>query len=160
MNFDPAVNRETGTSGQDITLTCERVEFGGDATPTRSRWMTNNYITRCQSWSQQLKFELEFEAVRTSSQQRAWALRTPQLSSPAKWERSAAIDRGIWGQYVAVGSVYNSPLTHNPFENKVWEVYFSKEECSFVIIIHFRLYMYRYSCITAIQQYVLFPTDC
>ena len=40
--------------------------------------------------------------------------------------------------------VSNSPLTHNqcqpcrnPFENKVWEVYFSKEVCSFVIIVDY-----------------------
>ena len=30
-----------------ITLTCGRVESGANATPTRSRWMLNNYITRC-----------------------------------------------------------------------------------------------------------------
>ena len=66
----------------------------------------------------------------------------PWLSSPAEWGRSAAILRGTWDQYVAVCAVSNSPLTHNqyqpfcnPFENKVWEVYFSKEECSFVIIV-------------------------
>ena len=60
-----------------------------------------------------------------------------RLSSPAEWERSAVIVRGTWGQYVAVCSVSNSPLTHNPFENKVWEVYFPKEVCSFVIILDF-----------------------
>ena len=32
---------------EDITLTCGRVEFGADATPTRSRCTSNNYITRC-----------------------------------------------------------------------------------------------------------------
>ena len=32
---------------EDITLTCGRVEFGADATPIRSRCMSNNYITRC-----------------------------------------------------------------------------------------------------------------
>ena len=62
----------------------------------------------------------------------------PRLSSPAERERSAAKDKGTGGQYVAVCSVSNSPLIHNPFEtisNKVWEVYFSKEVCSFVIIV-------------------------
>ena len=57
---------------EDITLTCGQVEFGADATPTRSRWMSNNYITRCHRQFEligvrQLKFELQFEAVRTSS---------------------------------------------------------------------------------------------
>ena len=63
--------------------------------------------------------------------------------------------------------VSNSLLTHkqyqpfrNPFRNKVREVYFSKEVCSFVslksslCLIIFRLYLYTYTCrcITAIQQ--------
>ena len=64
----------------------------------------------------------------------------PRLNSPAEWKRSAAIARGTGGQYVAVCSVSNSPLTHNPFatlSNKVWEVYFSKEVCSFVIIVDY-----------------------
>ena len=39
----------------------------------------------------------------------------PRLSSPAERERSAAKDKGTGGQYVAVCSVSNSPLTHNPF---------------------------------------------
>ena len=64
----------------------------------------------------------------------------PWLSSPAERERSAAKDKETEGQYVAVCSVSNSPLTHNPFatiSNKVWEVYFSKEVCSFIIIVDF-----------------------
>ena len=49
LTLDTAFNQETGASGRryrGITLTCERVEFGADATPPRSRWTTNNYITR------------------------------------------------------------------------------------------------------------------
>ena len=53
--------------------------------------------------------------MRTSTQQRAMGPRDPQLSSPAERERSAAKDKGTGGQYVAVCSVSNSPLTHNPF---------------------------------------------
>ena len=92
------------------------------------------------SWSQlQLKLELLFEAVRISSQQRVWALSSPVWATQQNKKRSAAIVRGTGGgQYVAVCSVSNSPLTHNPFatlSNKVWEVYFSKEVCSFVIIV-------------------------
>ena len=102
---------------EDITLTCERVEFSADATPTRSRWMSNNYIMRCHR-------QLELVGVSCSCSSRQWepapdrglaALSDPRLSSPAEWERSAAIVRGTWGQYVAVCSVSNSPLTHNPF---------------------------------------------
>ena len=43
---------------------------------------------------------------------------------------------------MSVCSVSNSPLTHNqhqpfrnPFENKVWEVYFSKEVCSSSLLL-------------------------
>ena len=89
-------------------------------------------------WSQlQLKFELQFEAVRTSSKQRAWALRAPGWAAQQDEKRSAAIVRGTGGQYVAVCSVSRSPLTHNPFatlSHKVWEVYFSKV-CSFCNIM-------------------------
>ena len=124
-------------------LDCGRVEFGAIATPTGSRWVSNNYITRCYrelvgvSW---LEFELQFEVVRTISRQRAWALWPPGWAAQQNEERSAAIIRGTGGQYVAVCSVSNSPLTHNPFttlSNKVWKVYLSKEVCSFVIIVDY-----------------------
>ena len=73
---------------------------------------------------------------------RGFAARSdPRLSSTAEWERSAAIVRGTWGQYVAVCSVSNSPLTHNPFAtlSKInCERYiFSNEVCSFVIIVDY-----------------------
>ena len=32
---------------KDITLTCGRVEISSIVTPTGSRWVSNNYITRC-----------------------------------------------------------------------------------------------------------------
>ena len=92
------------------------------------------------SWSQLVGFRV---AVRGSENQLLAEGLGPQdarLSSPAEWERNAAIVRGTWGQYVAVCPVSNSPLIHNPFatlSNKVREVYFSKEVCSFVIIVDF-----------------------
>ena len=56
--------------------------------------------------------------------------------------------RGTWGQYVAVSlrlqlpshTLLTSTLSQpfrNPFENKVWEVYFHKEVCSVVIIVDY-----------------------
>ena len=80
----------------------------------------------------------------------------PRLSSPTERERSAAKDKGTGAQYVAVCSVSNSPLTHNPYatiSDKVWEVYFSKEVCSFVIIVDF-VYACICICITAMQHYM------
>ena len=120
-----------------IFFTCERVEIDAIATPTGSRWVSNNDITRCQGWSQLVRVRV---AVRGSENQlpaEGLGPPDPRLSCPAEWKRTTAKDRGTLGQYVAVCSVSNSPLTHNPFatlSNKVWEVYFSKEECSFVII--------------------------
>ena len=124
LTLDPAVNQETGASArkyQGITLTCGRVEFGSIATPTGSRWMSNNYIIRCHRWLDLVGVSCSW-SLNCSSRQ--WepapdrgiaALGDPRLSSPAEWERSAAIVRGTWSQYVAVCSVSNSPLTHNPF---------------------------------------------
>ena len=97
--------------------------------------VSKNYITQCQSWSSSCSSR-QWEPARG----RVLGPSGPRLSSPAEWERSAAKDRGTWGQYVTVCSVSNSPLTHNPFatiSNKVWEVYFSKELCSFVIIVDY-----------------------
>ena len=70
LNFDWAVNQETGASGRryrNITLNCGRVEFGADATPTGSRWMSNNYITRCHRRleSVQLEFETGYQTGST-----------------------------------------------------------------------------------------------
>ena len=45
-------------------LDCGWVELGTDVTPTRSRWLSNNYITRCHRQVQLVGFRL-------------WALRTP-----------------------------------------------------------------------------------
>ena len=120
------------------------VEFGAIATPTRSRWVSNNHITRCH---RRFEFVGVQVAVRGSENQlktEGLGPQDPGWAAQHEWGRSAAIVRGTWGQYVAVCSVSNSPLTHNqhqpfrnPFENKVWEVYFSKEVCSFVIIVDY-----------------------
>ena len=121
-----------------------RVKFGANMTLTGSRWVTNNYINRCHGDLRELEsVAVEVRvAVRGSENQlpaEGWALRIPYWAAQQNEKRSAAIVRGTWGQYVAVCFVSNSPLTHNPFttlSNKVWEVYFSKEVCSFVIIVN------------------------
>ena len=148
MTLDPAVNQITGAPGRryrGITLTCGRVEFGADRTLTRSRRTSNNYITGCLRQFElvgvrvAVHFQSQLPAEWEPAPDRGLRPSGPRLSSPAEWGRSAALVRGTWGQYVAVCSVSNSPLTHNqhqtfrnPFENKVWEVYFSKEVCSFL----------------------------
>ena len=136
MTFVPAVNRKTGVSR--YSLDRGRVELAANATLKGSRWISNNDITRCDRQFELVGVSLlQFEAVRTS---RGLGPQDPRSSSIAEWERSAANDRRTGGQYVAVCSVSNSPLIHNPFAtllNKVWEVYFSKEVCSFVVIVDF-----------------------
>ena len=90
--------------------------------------------------------------MRTSSGQRAWDLRTHGWAAQSECERSATMVRGTWGQYVAV-SLSPTHLSHtrniNPFENKVWEVYFYKEVCSFVnwICHHVSAYICMYMSI-------------
>ena len=91
---------------EDITLTCGWVEFGADTTPTRSRWMSNNYITGC--------------------------------------HRRLGL----------VGLTSHTQPFRNPFENKVWEVYFSKEVCSFVIIVD---YVSAYICIRIVVSRLYNP---
>ena len=135
MTFNPnrqSRNRCIRSKTSRYSLDRGWVEFGANATLTGSRWMSNNDITRCHR-----KFELGGVSCSWSSScsSRQWepapsiglGPQDPRLSSTAEWERSDAKDIGTWGQYVAVCSVSNSPLTHNPFatlSNKVWEVYF------------------------------------
>ena len=140
LSFDRAVNQETGASGRrnrNITLTCRWVVFGAHATPTGSRWMSNNRITRCHR-----RFELFGVRGRQSSVQVAVTVRVPvtdgdkiplwepapdrglgpsgpRLSSPAEWGRSAAIIQRNLGSICC--SLFPSPthLSHitniNPF---------------------------------------------
>ena len=105
--------------------------------------MSNNDITRCDRkfilvWSQLL----QFEAVRTSSQQ------GHRLSCPAERERSAAKDRGTEGQYVAV--FVQSPnhlwhITHSqPFRIKCEKYIFLKKRVrsSLLLILLRHAYVY------------------
>ena len=64
------------------------------------------------------------------------ALSDPQLSNPSQDEKEMLLwSRGELGSILQSMLVSNSSLTHNkhhPFKNKVWEIYFYKEVCSFV----------------------------
>ena len=138
-------------------------------TPTGSRLASNNYIIGCHRWFELVGVSCSWSL---SCSSRLWepapdrglaALSDPRLSSPAEWERSAAMVRGTWGQYVAVCSrlqltSHTQPF-RNPFKNKVWEVYFSKEVCLFVIIVD---YVSAYICIRIVlsQVYNIFFLSC
>ena len=84
LTFDPAVNQETGASGrryQDITLTVDRLNSVQLRRHRKQVYFKQLYNlvpqTAWVSWSQFVEFELQIEAVRTSSRRRAWALMTP-----------------------------------------------------------------------------------
>ena len=114
-------------------------------TPTGSRWTANNYLTRCHrrlelvqtavpvaigvSWETRCRRE-------NSSRQRAWALSDSRSSSRARKRKKCCYVQRNFGSICS--SLFPSP-THfphttniKPFGNKVWEVYFYKEVCSFV----------------------------
>ena len=77
-----------------------------------------------------------------------WALSDPRLSNPYQERKKVLL-----GQYRSL-SLSPAHLSHttniNPFENKVWEIYFYKEVCSFVhwssslCLIMFPRYLYMY----------------
>ena len=152
----PSIGKKVHTV-EDITLTCGRVDFGADATPTRSRLMSNNDITRCHSWSQLV-------GVRGSSRlwepapSRGLGPSGPLVEQPSRIRKKCCYSQRNLGSICY--SLFSLQLPshtqpfRNPFENKVWEVYFSKEVCSFFHYCWFcfRMYMYTYSCITAMQH--------
>ena len=98
-----------------------QVEFGANATLTGSRWTSNNDITRCHREFESVGVSCRWSSSWSSRQWEpapssgAWALRTTGWAAQQNEKSSAAKDRGSWGLYVAVCSVSNSPLTHNPF---------------------------------------------
>ena len=119
LTFNPVVNQETGASSRryHLDMWTGWIRYGCN-THRKQMGFKKLYNPVPQtvqvSWSQ-LKFELQFEAVRPSTQQKAWALRTPGWAAQQNEKRSAAIVRATGGQYVAVCLVSNSPITHNPF---------------------------------------------
>ena len=120
------------------------VEFAAIATLTGSRPTLNNYINRCHRRVELVGVRVSWSPICSSRQwepspNRGLGNSGTPLEQPVEWERSAAKDRGTWGQYVAVFSVSNSPLTHKPFATLSQPFRIS-------------VYMYTYSCITAIQH--------
>ena len=141
---------------EDITLTSGRVEIGAIATPTGSRCASNNYITRCHR-----QFELVGVSWSSCCSSRQWEPAPsrglgpsgPPVEQPIRIRKKCCYSqRNLWSIYCSC-SASNSPLIHNPFatlSNKVWEVYFSKEVCSFVIIVD---YVSAYMCIRIFVSY-------
>ena len=93
--------------------------------------------------------------VRASSRQRAWALSDPRLSSPARMQKKCYYGHRNFGSICSSLSPSPTYLSYtrniNPFENKVWEIYFYKEVCSFVhwsssllLTMFLRIFIYMY----------------
>ena len=116
------------------------VEFGTDVYTHRSRLTSDNHITRCHRRLESVgvpaavgdrmpaEWELAPDWGLVPSVTHGWAAQ-PRL------ERSAAMVRRTLGQYIAV--CLRLQLTSHTQEtstllNKVWEVYFYEEACSFV----------------------------
>ena len=147
-------------------------------TPTGSRCMSNNYITRCHRqfqlvWVCELVFEagrVQFEAVSSSccwredavvraiARQRAWALRTP-VEQPSRMRKKCCYSqRNLGSICCSFFSVSNSPLTHNPFATLSrikCERYIFRKKCvrsSLSLIMFPHIYAYSCICITGMQQ--------
>ena len=122
-------------------------------TLTGSRWKSNNDITRCDR-----KFS-SLESVYHSSRQwepdtaESWALRAPGWAAQQNEKEMLLKTKELRGQYVAVFVQSPTHLLHitlsQPFRIK-WEVYFSKEVCSFVII---ELTMFPHVCVYMYYAY-------
>ena len=81
--------------------------------------------------------------VRVSARQRAWTLRTP-VEQPSRMRKKCCYNAeelgvNMWQSVLLqlTSHTYQHQPFRNSFENKVWEVYFSKEVCSFAIIVYY-----------------------
>ena len=152
--------------------------------PTGSRWVSDNYITRCYrrlelvssvpvavgvSWGQDAE-------LRASGRQRAWALSDPWLSSPARMQKKCCYGQKNLGSICSSLSPSPTHLSHttniNPFATLSrikCERYIFIKKCvrSFIEVIIIVdnvsayiciMYMYTCSCImcmyVSIQQYL------
>ena len=107
-----------------------------------SRCTWDNYITRCHrrlgavpvrvgvSWGTRRQRENRL------ADWRLMVLRDPRLSNPAKIRKKCYYGQKNFGSICSSLSPSPTHLSHttniNPFENKVWEIYFYKEVCLFV----------------------------
>ena len=113
-----------------------------------SRWTLNKNITRTQtawvSWTQ----DAELRAI---GRLRALGSQWPTVEQPSQDEKEVLLWSEELGSICSSLSPYPAHHSHtaniNPFENKVWEIYFYKEACSFVrhycwLCFHIYLHMY------------------
>ena len=101
-----------------------------------------------------------------------WALSEPRLSSPDKMRKKCCYGQQNLGSICSSLSPSPTHLSHitniNTFQNKVWEVYFYKEVCSFVhwnssllLTMFPHIFMYMYCvvvCGYTTERYFFFPS--
>ena len=99
-----------------------------------SRCSLDNNITRCPDGLRQS--ETGYQRENQLAEWGLWVLSGPRLRNPSQDVKEMLLwSRRELGSILQSVPVSNSSLTHNkhrPFENKVWEIYFYKEVCSFV----------------------------
>ena len=135
---------------EGIRVLAWRVEFGAISVPIGSRWMSNNYTTGFH-WQLDLvgfslfEFELQFEAVRTSSRQR-----TP-VEQPSRIKKMCCYDQRSLGSICC--SLFRLQLTSHtqlfrkPFATLsiMCERYIFLKNCvrsSLLLIMFPRVYVY------------------
>ena len=120
-------------------------------TPTGSRWTKKQLYNQVPqtAWVSSVQFELQFQLGIRCRSENQFQTEGLGLQDPGWAAQQNEEEVLLWSEELGVNmwqslSVSNSPLTHNqhqpfrnPFANKVWEVYFSKEVCSVVIIVDY-----------------------
>ena len=120
-----------------------------------SRFTLDNYITRRTDGLSQLEsVGDQMPNWEPAADRGLWALSDPWLSNPSQDEKEVLLWSEELGSICCSLSPSPTHLSHTTnidlFENKVWEIYFYKEVCSFVhwsltlclIMLHIHLYMY------------------
>ena len=125
-----------------------------------SRWTWDNGITKCHrrlgsvpvgvgvSWGTRCQRE---------NQLADWglaALSDPRLSNLSQDDEELLLwSEELWCSSLSTSPTHLSHITINPFENKVWEIYFCKEVCSLVhwsssllLIMFLHIFVYVYVC--------------
>ena len=128
----------------------------------------HNYITRCHRWLGSVLVGVSWgqdASMRISLQTEGlWPSLTHSWATPVKMRKKCCYGQKNFGSIcssLSPSPIHISHITNiNPFENKVWEIYFYKEVCLFVhwsssLCLSMFLYIFVYvlcSCIMSIQQ--------